>query len=109
MLLSNKDGFCCFDGVFRGESFFAFGVIRRDVGKREVCNAETGRVGVVACSTLTEWRVRGVTLDLGVNGSRSIDGGAEARPDGVVWLIEPSEEQASISCSNRTKSGNGPV
>ena len=55
---------------------------KRLTGKRE-CIAETGRVGVVVCSTLTEWRVRGVTPDLGDNGSRSIDGGAEARPDGV--------------------------
>ena len=59
--------------------------------------AETGLVGVVADSTLTEVLVRG---------ARSMLGGAEARPDGVT--VEPSEEHASISCSNFTKSGNGP-
>ena len=63
--------------------------------------AETGLVGVVADSTLTEVLVLGAL---------SMLGGAEARPEGVTdWLtVEPSDEQASISCSNLTKSGKGP-
>ena len=73
-----------------------------------VLRAETGLVGVVAASTLTECRVLGDGRCWSiVDRVWSIIGGADARPDGVVVVL-PSEH-ASISCSNLTRSGNGPV
>ena len=119
MDLSNNDGFC---GVFLVGVFPDVGVreplvgVRGDLTPRGVSppvavarrwNAEVGRVGVEA--------------DFDESGA--VVGGAEFLPLGVTVDVDPVDE-ASISlkmdkirnifhvqltCSNLTKSGNGPV
>lgn len=110
MLRSSSDGFAgvvdLLDGVDRGVVVVDPSLLSRlDVGVRVVGTdvfrfviADTGRVGVVF--------VFGVKVDFdGTDVVRG--GGAEFRPVGVFGN-EPVDA-ASISCSNLTKSGSGPL